>query len=323
MSTEDQKEPSNLLSRDPRWEQDLLNRLAFAAINEQRRTRRWSIFFKSLGFLYLFLIFFMLTADKISAGGEHLGRHTALVEMRGEIADGSETSAMNVIPALQAAFEDSNTAGIILQMNSPGGSPVQSGYIYDEIRRLRQKHKKIPIYAVIGDICASGCYYIAAATDAIYANKASLVGSIGVLMDGFGFVGTMEKFGIERRLHTAGTSKGFLDPFSPEKSNDVAHLQQLLSEIHGQFIKAVKDGRGKRLKEDPTLFTGLVWTGEQAVNKGLADGLASTDHVARDIIKAEEIVDYTRQRTFFERVFERFGTAAGRAAAERVTYSIR
>lgn len=294
------------------WERDVLNRLAFATLNEQRRSRRWSIFFKALMFVYLFALLALLIPGE-GDGHISVGRHTALVDVKGIIADGADASADNIINGLRDAFDDSETVGVILRINSPGGSPVQAGYVYDEIKRLRQLHPKVPVYAVVSDMCASGGYYIAAAADKIYANRASVVGSIGVLMNGFGFVGTMDKLGVERRLFTAGDHKGFLDPFSPEKPDDVAHIKKLLADIHQQFIGAVKAGRGDRLKDDPKLFSGLVWTGDQAVELGLVDGLGSTSYVAREVIGAEDIVDYTPRPRYFERLAARIGSSmAGR-----------
>jgi len=291
------------------WERDVLNRLAFASLNEQRRARRWGIFFKSLMFLYLFALLALMMPDKWGSGSVKLGRHTALVEVKGVIADGTEASADNIVTGLRNAFADKNTAGVILRINSPGGSPVQSGYVYDEIKRLRQKHPDIPLYAVVSDMCASGGYYIAAAADSIYANKASVVGSIGVLMNGFGFVDAMDKLGVERRLLTAGEHKGFLDPFSPSRPEDVAHIKTILGDIHAQFISAVKEGRGTRLKDDPVLFSGLVWTGEQGMEMGLVDGLASASQVAREVIGAENIVDFTPRPRYFERLAASLGAA--------------
>ncbi len=294
---------------DPAWERELVNRLAFASLNEQRRARRWSIVFKSLLFVYLFTLLLLMVPDRLGGGGVSIGRHTALVEVKGVIADGTDASADNIVTGLRNAFADKNTAGVILRINSPGGSPVQSGYVYDEIKRLREKHPTIPVYAVVSDMCASGGYYIAAAADSIYANKASVVGSIGVLMNGFGFVGTMDKLGVERRLLTAGEHKGFLDPFSPSRPEDVEHIKSLLGDIHQQFITAVKQGRGERLKEDPQLFSGLVWTGEQGMALGLVDGLASASQVARDVIGAENIVDFTPRPRYFERLAASLGAA--------------
>lgn len=291
------------------WERDVLNRLVFAALDEQRRARRWSIFFKGLMFLYLFALLALLMPDEWGGGSAKLGRHTALVEVKGIIADGTEASADNIITGLRKAFEDKHTAGVILRINSPGGSPVQSGYVYEEIKRLRAKYPEIRLYAVVSDMCASGGYYIAAAADSIYANKASVVGSIGVLMNGFGFVDAMDKLGVERRLLTAGEHKGFLDPFSPSRPEDVAHIKTILNDIHTQFITAVKEGRGQRLKDDPLVFSGLVWTGEQGVELGLVDGLASASQVAREVIGAENIVDFTPRPHYFEKLAANLGTA--------------
>ncbi|MEO5702567.1 MAG: S49 family peptidase, partial [Gammaproteobacteria bacterium] len=289
VDTEADNKPSNAstpATNEPttQWERNLINRLVFAGISEQRRARRWNIFFKSLFFLYLLILLVMYLPDDWTGSGMAVTRHTALLDLQGVIADDSEASADNIIHGLRAAFKDKNTAGVILRINSPGGSPVQAGYINDEIRRLRTEYPSIPLYAVITDICASGGYYVAVAADKIYADKASLVGSIGVLMDGFGFTGTMEKLGVERRLITAGENKGFLDPFSPVKEDDVQHVQGLLGDIHRQFIDTVKRGRGKRLKENADIYNGLVWTGEQSVKLGLIDGLGSSSYVAREII---------------------------------------
>jgi len=241
------------------------------------------------------------------------GKHTALVEMHGVISADSSASADNVIDGLQEAFKDKHTQGVILRINSPGGSPVQSGYINDEIKRLRAKYPNIPLYVVVEDICASGGYYVAAAADKIYVNKASIVGSIGVLMDGFGFTGTMDKLGVERRLLTAGANKGFLDPFSPMEAKQKEYAKSMLSEIHQQFIDVVKQGRGKRLKETPDTFSGLFWTGQKAIEMGLADEMGSVESVARDVIKADDIVDFTAHEGIADRLAKKFG--AGVVAA--------
>jgi protease-4 len=294
-----------------KWQQDVLTKLAFASLTEQRRARRWGIFFKSLFAFYLFLVLIiMVYSGKNEQVDFKARKHTSLVDIKGIIAAGADASADNIIAGLHDAFEDKNTAGIILRINSPGGSPVQAGYIYDEIKRLRSKYPKIKVYAVISDICASGGYYIASAADDIYANKASLVGSIGVIMNGFGFVDTLKKLGVERRLYTAGQHKGFLDPFSPENKDEVAHVKTMLEDIHQQFINAVKTGRGKRLKDDKDLFSGLIWTGEESVKLGLVDGLASSSTVARDIIKAKNIVDYTHRPSYWQRIADRIGASA-------------
>lgn len=290
------------------WERKTLERLAFSAMKEQRRTRRWGIFFKFLFTAYLFILLLLYFPGQIEVPGM-AARHTALVEVTGIISADTFASAENITKGLQAAFENEHTAGVILRINSPGGSPVQAGYINDEIRRLRQEHPKVPVYAVITDVCASGGYYIAVAADQIYADKASIVGSIGVVLNSFGFVDAMEKLGIERRLFTAGDHKFFLDPFSPVEEFEKQHIQDMLETIHKQFIEVVKEGRGDRLKASPTLFSGLIWTGEEALGLGLVDGLGSSDYVAREIIKAETIVDYTPQPPLLERFTGRLGTA--------------
>ncbi len=291
-------------------EQALLHQLVSDSLVERRRARRWGIFFKSLLFVYLFVLLAVFIAPgRWPFGGLPVGRHTALVDLKGIIAPGTAASADNVIRGLRAAFAAPDTVGVILRINSPGGSPVQASEINTAIKRLRKAHPDIPLYAVITDLCASGGYYVAVAADQIYANPASLVGSIGVLMDGFGFVGTLKKLGIERRLITAGAHKGFMDPFSPEKPADVAHVHEMLADIHRQFIKAVQQGRGSRLKPNPELFSGLVWTGDESLKLGLIDGLGDAHYVASKLIGAPRIVDYTRRRSLFERLTDRVGTA--------------
>ncbi len=292
------------------WQAEVISKLAFAAVDEQRRARKWSIFFRSLFFIYFLVLFLMAVLS--SDGSTNLGKaneHTALVEVQGIIADGADASADNIIQGLRAAFKEPKAKAIILRINSPGGSPVQAGYVYDEIKRLRAKYKEKKVYAVITDMCASGGYYIAVAADEIYADKASIVGSIGVLMNSFGFTEAMKKLGIERRLYTAGTSKGFLDPFSEVKESDKVHIQTLLGTIHKQFIDTVKEGRGKRLTDDEKLFTGLIWTGEESVALGLTDGLGSSSFVAREIIKAEKVIDYTPRPNYLDRFADRLGVA--------------
>jgi protease-4 len=244
------------------------------------------------------------------------GEHTALIEVKGVISPDSEASADRIVGGLRKAFENEDAKGIILRINSPGGSPVQSGYINDEIKRLQKQNPDKKVYAVISDMCASGGYYVASAADEIYADKASLVGSIGVVMNSFGFVESMEKLGVERRLYTAGDNKGFLDPFSPEKPDEVNHVKSLLSQIHQQFIDVVKQGRGDKLKDDKQLFSGLIWTGDQAVKLGLVDSLGSSSYVAREIIKAEEIVDYTPKPSYLEQLIDRLGVAAAAELAD-------
>lgn len=300
-------------SHDPdKWQQEAMSKLMYATLTEQRKARRWGIFFKSLFAFYLFLLLLIYLAN---GGSSHRsydeGKHTALVDLSGVIAAGNQASADNVISGLKAAFDDKNTAGVILRINSPGGSPVQAGYIYDEIKRLRKLHPKTKLYAVISDICASGGYYVAAAADDIYADKASLVGSIGVIMNGFGFVDTLKKLGVERRLYTAGKHKGFLDPFSPVKPDEVAHANAMLENIHQQFIDAVKAGRGTRLKLDnKDLFSGLIWTGQESRKLGLIDDFGSARKVARDIIKAPHIVNYTHRPNIWQRFADRVGASA-------------
>ena len=301
--------PEKEVSDHDYWHRDVVNRLAFAAVNEQRRTRRWSIFFKGLLALYLLALLLLYMPTDWKALGGTLGKHTALVELKGAISDTSEASADTVIGGLRDAFNDKKTAGVILRANSPGGSPVQSSYIHNEIKRLRELHPDTPIYAVVTDVCASGCYYVIAAADEIYVDNASIVGSIGVRMDSFGFVDSMEKLGVERRLYTAGESKGFLDPFLPSKLSDVEHVTELLGEIHEQFISAVKSGRGDRLKDAPEMFTGLVWTGEESVEMGMADAIGSSGYVAREIIGEEEVVDFTQEPDLLERITDRIGVA--------------
>lgn len=304
---------SDIRPNDPAWERKLIEKLALDALAEQRRRRRWGIFFRLLGFSYLTLLL-LLAIDW--PGSERLadGRHTALVEVNGVIREKGEANAEDIVSSLQAAFEDKGTAGVIVRINSPGGSPVQAGIVNDEIRRLRAKHPGTPIYAVVEDVCASGGYYIAVAGDKIFVDKASIVGSIGVLMDGFGFVGSMEKLGVERRLLTAGENKGFLDPFSPQDARHKEHAQQMLGEIHQQFVDVVRQGRGKRLKETPEMFSGLMWTGARSIELGLADGLGSVESVARDLIKAEDIRDYTIKPNFAEKFAKQFGANAAEGA---------
>jgi protease-4 len=294
-----------------KWERELLERLAFASLTEQRRARRWGIFFKLFFVFYLLALLFMAQMDHF--GTRPLAtKFTALIDMDGEIAADTPASADSIIASLRAAYEDTGTAGIILRANSPGGSPVQAAYINDEIRRLREKYPKVPVYAVIGDVCASGCYYAVVAANRIYADRASVVGSIGVLMNGFGFVETMKKFGVERRLLTAGEHKGFLDPFSPLKPEDRRHAQNLLNDIHRQFIARVRQGRGDVLKETRDMYSGLFWTGEQALKMGLVDEIGSAGYVAREVIGAEEVADFTYREGLIDRFARRFGAAMGK-----------
>ena len=303
----------NIDGKPVAWERATIEKLVLAQVREQRAARRWRML-RTLLWMALFgALVWLLARDQWSAATVPSGPHTALVTIRGEIADRSEASAEFVLPAMRSALEDSDTKALVLLINSPGGSPVQAGLISDEIRRLRKKHGK-PIYAVVEETCASAAYYIASAADDIYVDKASIVGSIGVLMDGFGFVGTMDKLGVERRLLTAGANKGFLDPFSPQTETQRQFAQVMLDQIHQQFIDSVKRGRGERLKATPETFSGLFWTGEQAIGMGLADGYGSLDSVARDVVKADKLVDYTNKENLAERVAKRFGAALGQGA---------
>ena len=304
--------------REAGWERELLERLAFASLQEQRSRRRWGIFFKVLGFLYLIVLLVVLSG--VAGGPSHSSeKHTALVDLRGVIDSDGDASAESVVAALNDAFKGGNVMGVVLRINSPGGSPVQSSIIYDEIKRLRTKYPEKPLHVVVEDVCASGGYFVAAAADRIYVNRASIVGSIGVLMNGFGFSGTMEKLGVERRLLTAGDNKGFLDPFSPQDQRHLKHAQILLDDIHQQFIEVVRKGRGSRLRETPEMFSGLMWTGQQSVALGLVDDFGTVDSVARDVVKAEKVVDYTLRRSLTDRLAQRFGSAMGSAVANSFT----
>ena len=287
----------------------IVERFARDYMADRRSDRRWSVFFR---LAWLLLIALMAWAAYTS--GNHMnvpsGPHTALVEVQGAIAADSEASAERLVAALRGAFEDEGAKAVVLRINSPGGSPVQSGIVNDEIKRLKALHNK-KVYAVVEEMCASGAYYIAVAADEIYVDKASLVGSIGVLMDGFGFTGAMEKLGVERRLLTAGENKGILDPFSPQNEKQTAYVKSMINQIHQQFIKVVKDGRGERLQETPETFSGLFWTGEEAIKLGLADNIGSLDFVAREIVKAPEVIDYTPKENVAERLAKQFGTSVG------------
>ncbi len=326
MSDDTNTEPVSVLATDPtktNWERETLEKLVFATVKEQRASRRWSIFFR---FATLGLLFFGLWAyfdfNFSGVDSQSLGRHTALIDINGEIESEGTGSAAAVIPSLNKAFSDEGSVAIVLHINSPGGSPVQAGMIADEITRLRKGYPSKPVYVVVDEICASGGYYIAAAADMIYVNKASVVGSIGVIMDGFGFTGAMEKFGVERRVLTAGENKAFMDPFSPMPEKHRAHALAMLNEIHQQFIAVVRNGRGKRLKETPDMFSGLFWTGAKAVSLGLADGFGTVDSVARDIVKAEDIVDYTQKENLPERVLKKFGASVGAGAMKAATKTV-
>ncbi len=297
---------------EPGWERATFEKLMFATLQEQRTARRWRSFIR-LAWLAFFVFLLWALMSRGGPSTDKTSPHTAVIELKGEIASGSDASAENVVAAMRGAFEDEGAKAVVLLINSPGGSPVQAGIMYDEIRRLRAKYNK-PVYAVVEESCASAAYYVASATDRIFVDKASIVGSIGVLMDGFGFTGLMDKLGIERRLMTAGENKGFLDPFSPQTEKHRVFAQAMLDQVHRQFIDAVKAGRGKRLKETPELFSGLFWTGQQAVEMGLADQLGNLDYVAREIVKAEDLVDYTRRENVAERLAKRFGAAMGEGA---------
>ena len=303
--------------QDNGWEREAIEKLAFAAVTEQRRARRWGIFFKFLMFIYLLAIFGAVMYPKIKedfgmnlAGGEG---HTAVIDVVGVIAEEKEANADVIIQGLRDAAKDRNTKGIILHINSPGGSPVQSDYVYNEIRRLKQEYPELPVVSVVSDICASGGYYIASATDKIFVNQASIIGSIGVVMNGFGFVDLLDKVGVERRLLTAGAHKAMLDPFSPTNEDETRHMQKLLNEVHTQFINAVRAGRGNRLKESDEMFSGMVWTGKEGVELGLADDFGSDRLVAKTIIGAEKMVNYTRHERLLDRLVGKLGASFGQA----------
>jgi protease-4 len=300
-------------SRTEGWERAALEKLAFASLRELRARRRWSIFFKLLTLSIVVFAIWIATDFGADDKGA-VTSHTALIEIDGTIEAGGRSAADAVIPALNKAYADEGSVGIIMHINSPGGSPVQAGIINDEIMRLRKAYPKKPLYVVVGEMCASGGYYVAAAADKVFVNKASIVGSIGVLMDGFGFTGLMEKAGVERRLLTAGENKGFLDPFSPQVPKHREYAQAMVNEIHQQFIDVVRKGRGQRLKETPDMFSGLFWSGSKAVELGLADGFGTVDSVARDELKAENIIDYTQHEGLPERVLKKFGAEVGTAA---------
>jgi len=306
------------------WEREVLEKLVFATLKEQKAARRWGIFFKAVTLLVVIVgLSAYFDFSWPGSDSDTLGRHTALIEVEGAIESEGSGSAGVVIPALNKAFSDSGSVAVVLHINSPGGSPVQAGMIVDEMIRLRKGYPGKPLYVVVDEICASGCYYIAAGADRIYVNKASIVGSIGVLMDGFGFTGAMEKLGVERRLLTAGENKGFMDPFSPLSEKHKQHAQAMLNEIHEQFIQVVRNGRGKRLKETPDMFSGLFWTGAKAIDMGLADAYGTVDSVARDVVKAEDIVDYTQHEGLPERVLKKFGAAMGAGAMKSAVDAVR
>ncbi|MDD2738407.1 MAG: signal peptide peptidase SppA [Methylomonas lenta] len=300
------------------WERAVLEKLAFAAIDEQKKARRWGVFFKSITFAYLAIVLAMVIYPNFEAEIGVQSQHTAVIDVLGMIAEGEPANADSIIEGLRDALKDKNTKGVILNINSPGGSAVQSAYVFEEIRRQKVKHPDMPIYSVVGDMCASGGYYIASASDKIYVSQASIIGSIGVIMNGFGFTNVMEKLGVERRLLTAGAHKAMLDPFSPENQQESKHMQTLLDQVHQQFITAVKLGRGDRLKETPEMFSGLVWTGEQGVNLGLADGFGSVDSVARDIIGTDETVNFTQNERLIDRLAGKFGASFAHAISTAI-----
>jgi protease-4 len=315
---EDQNDPQNNANQpQPQGiPYETLEKIAQSYLDEQRANRRWRNIFR-IGGLLIALIAFGAALDLKWGGKPPTTRHTAMIELSGEIdADSATASADTILPALQDAFDDEGSVGVVLRMNSPGGSPVQSAIVNNEIRRLRALHPKKPLYVVVEDMCASGCYYIAAAADRIYVSQGSIVGSIGVLMSSFGFTGLMNKLGIERRLMTAGENKAMMDPFQPQNAKHRAYTQVMLDEIHQQFITAVRSGRGKRLKASPEIFSGLFWTGNTAIKLGLADGLGTVDSVARDVLKAEDVIDYTVREGLSDRVLKKFGAAVGEGFAK-------
>lgn len=295
---------------DHEWQRKTLEKLLFDTLKEQRRKRRWNIFFKFLFLaIFLFLLFALWPTSPNLPTTSKAKAHIGLVDIRGVIDDNSAASADNVTEGLQNAFEDKNTRTVILRINSPGGSPVQAAQIYNEIRYLRHQYPKTKLYTVCDDLCASAAYYVASASDDIYANPSSLVGSIGVLMDGFGFVNTMKKIGVERRLLTAGDHKGFLDPFSPEKTDEKLIAERMLANVHQQFINAVKQGRGTRLKDNPELFSGLAWTGQEALSLGLIDGFGDLNSLSQELLKNKNIVDYTVKPGLLQQLSDRIGAS--------------
>ena len=307
---------STMKEPESRRDWKLIEKLVMSLQSEQRKSRRWGIFFKLLTFTYLFGLFFLIQFPGTGGLDGASGQHTAVIDVSGTIAADELASADNIVGALRRAFEDENSVAVIMRVNSPGGSPVQSGYVYDEMQRLKEEYPDKKLYAVISDVGASGAYYIAAAADEIYADKASLVGSIGVVAGGFGFTGAMEKLGVDRRLYTAGENKAFLDPFSPEKEEDVAFWEEVLETTHRQFINSVREGRGDRLAADEQLFSGLVWSGEQALELGLIDGLGSTSHVARQVVGQEELVDYSHRKSPLQGIVDQLGVSIGSGLAD-------
>ena len=301
---------------NPNWERQALEHLLLENLKETRKARRWRAVLRVLTLLVIVAALFAVFDFHIPGRGMGVEKHTALVTLEGEISSSSMANAMDINSSLVAAFENDQSAGVVMRINSPGGSPVQAGMINDEIHRLRKLYPNKPFYVVVEDICASGGYYVAVAADQILVDKASLVGSIGVIMEGFGFTGLMDKLGVTRRMITAGSNKGMMDPFSKEDPKQVEMVKTMIDEIHQQFIAVVKEGRGARLKESADLFSGRIWNGEQAVKIGLADGYGTVDTVARDVFKAPDVLDYTMKENFAERVAKRFGAEAGAAAGK-------
>jgi len=303
-------------SPNPNWERQALEHLLLENLKETRKARRWKAMLRVLTLLVIVAVVLMVFDFHLPGRGIGVEKHTAMVTLDGEISSSSMANALDINSSLTAAFENENSAGVVMRINSPGGSPVQAGMINDEIHRLRKLYPKKPFYVVVEDICASGGYYVAVAADQILVDKASIVGSIGVIMEGFGFTGLMDKLGVTRRMITAGSNKGMMDPFSKENPQQVEMIKTMIDEIHQQFIAVVKEGRGARLKESADLFSGRVWNGEQAVKIGLADGFGTVDTVARDVFKAPDILDYTMKENFAERVAKRFGAEVGAAAGK-------
>jgi protease-4 len=298
------------------WERQALEHLLLENLKETRKARRWKAVFRVLTLLVFVGVILTVFDFHLPGRGMGMEKHTALVTLEGEISSSSMANALDINSSLTAAFENENSAGVVLRINSPGGSPVQAGMMNDEIHRLRKLYPGKPFYVVVEDICASGGYYVAVAGDQILVDKASLVGSIGVIMEGFGFTGLMDKLGVTRRMITAGSNKGMMDPFSKENPQQVEMIKTMIDEIHQQFIAVVKAGRGDRLKETPEMFSGRVWNGEQAIKIGLVDGYGTVETVARDIFKAPDILDYTMKENFAERVAKRFGAEVGAAAGK-------
>lgn len=304
------------MQNEEQWERSVLEKVALASVTEQRRSRRWGIFFKLLFLTYLVIISGIAISPMAAGGKISGGSHTAVVDVKGIIISGGEADAESIIKSLNNAAEDPKTKGIVLRINSPGGSPVQSSYVYKAIKDIKATHPTMPIYAVVEDLCASGGYYIASAADKIFVNESSIVGSIGVVMNGFGFTEAMKTLGVERRLYTAGSHKGFMDPFSEVNPNERKHVQSMLNDIHQEFIQAVKSGRGERLVENPELFSGLVWAGDESIRLGLTDGIGSLQSVAKNEIGEENIVDFTAQQPLFEKIAKSMGVALAKFSEE-------